>query len=346
MVNIKYVRSSNASLAAKAPGMVALFLGATSGTGMGTLKQLARYANAPKVYIVGRSQRSATPLLDELKSLNPKGTFIFLETEISLIRNVDKICSEISSKEKKLDLLVVSTGYLTFAGRQDTDEGIDTLAALSYYIRLRAVHNVLPLLHASPSPRVMSILAGGREGAIDLTDLENRKKFSLIATAVTSSTQNTLAFETLAKTNPAITFAHVYPGFVNTGQMYRFMQTAPGFWAWPAWLAQWTLVPLVSLFAQTPEGIGETLLFIATSARYPPAEVKEEGFMVALPKGVEVAKSSIETGGKGNGVYRLDNYGESAPDTPLMQDYRKQDAGKTVWESTQAVWERALKKAT
>ncbi|MCJ1420425.1 hypothetical protein MMC32_006782 [Xylographa parallela] len=347
MVSIKQMRSSNASLAAKAPGMVALFIGATSGTGMGSLKQLARHANAPKVYIVGRSQRSAAPLLAELQSLNPKGTFVFLETEISLVRNVDKICHEISSKEKQMDLIVMSTGYLTFAGRQETDEGIDTLAALSYYIRLRAVHDLLPLLHASPSPRVVAILAGGNESAIDLTDLENHKNQSLIASAVTSTTQTTLAFEVLAQAHPGIAFAHVYPGFVNTGQLRRFMQTAPGLWAWPAWVTQMTLVPLVSLFAQTPESFGEKLLFMATSARFPPAEGmgEGEGFVVAMPKGVAVAKSSVEEGGKGNGVYRLNNAGESAPDSPVLADYRKQGAGKTVWESTQGVWERALKQA-
>ena len=194
----------------------------------------------------------------------------------------------------------------------------------------------------------MSILAGGNESAIDLTDLENRKKHTLIISAVTSTTQTTLAFEELAKANPAIAFAHVYPGFVNTGQMQRFMQTASGIWAWPAWVVQKTVVPLVSLFAQTPDSVGERLLFIATSARFPPANGKGEGagFAVALPKGVKVAKSSVEEGGKGNGVYRLNNIGESAPESAVLVDYRKQGAGRTVWKSTQGVWERALTMAT
>ncbi|MCJ1391815.1 hypothetical protein MMC18_004682 [Xylographa bjoerkii] len=341
MVNIKYVRISNGSLATKAPGMVGLFIGATSGSGRGTLKQFAKHATATKAYI-----SSATPMLEELARLNPQGTFEFLETEIFLIRNMGKICSEITSKETKVDLIVMSTGYLTFAGRQDSDEGIDTLAALSYYIRIRAVYNLLPLLNASPSPRVVAILAGGTEGAVDLTDLELRKKHSLIAAAGLSATQTLFALEELAKTNPSISFVHVFPGFVNTGQLDRFMKTAPGLWAWPAWLAQWTLVPLVSFFAQTPDGIGEMMLFIATSARYPPAEVKGDGFMVAVPTGVTVAKSSYEKDGKGSGVYRLNQHGESAPDTPVLADYSKQEAGKTIWESTEGVWTRALKKAT
>ena len=118
MVNIKNVRISNASLKEKSPGMVALFVGGTSGVGKGTLEQLARYTDEPKVYIVGRSRSAASPLLEELKTINPNGTFTFMETEISLIKNVDKICSEIKEKEQKLDLIVLSTGFLTFAGKE------------------------------------------------------------------------------------------------------------------------------------------------------------------------------------------------------------------------------------
>ena len=98
--------------------MVALFVGATSGIGKGTLRQLAKHAKAPKVYIVGRSKSSARPQVDELEALNPQGSFIFIETEISLIRNVDAVCDEIKAKEQKVDLIVLSTGYLTLGERQ------------------------------------------------------------------------------------------------------------------------------------------------------------------------------------------------------------------------------------
>ena len=163
MVNIADVRNSNSSLTEKPPGMVALFVGGTSGIGKGTLKQFSKYANAPRVYIVGRSESSATPLLKELQSLNPQGTFNFIESQISLIGNVDKVCEEIKKKERKMDLIFLSPGYLTLEGRQgkfqklpltasiidnitqETAEGIDTLSSLNYYARLRTIHNLLPL---------------------------------------------------------------------------------------------------------------------------------------------------------------------------------------------------------
>jgi NADP-dependent 3-hydroxy acid dehydrogenase YdfG len=92
-------------------------VGATSGIGMGTLKQFTKHAHSPKIYIVGRSKTAAAPLLDELAGSNPQATFVFLETEISLIKKVDEVCEEIKSKEEKLDILFMSPGYLSFDGR-------------------------------------------------------------------------------------------------------------------------------------------------------------------------------------------------------------------------------------
>ena len=45
----------------------------------------------------------------------------------------------------------------------ESSEGIDVGLALRYYSRLRFVHNLLPLLDASATPRVIAILAGGKE---------------------------------------------------------------------------------------------------------------------------------------------------------------------------------------
>ncbi|KAK9312070.1 hypothetical protein V1524DRAFT_440462 [Lipomyces starkeyi] len=345
MVNIKTVRISNSSLKGKPPGMVALFVGGTSGIGKGTLIQFAKYANAPKVYIVGRSKASATPLLNELKSLNPEGTFIFIETEISLIRNADEVCEGIKVKEQKLDLAFLSPGFLSGAGRQETSEGIDTFCALSYYVRLRIIYNLLPLLSASPSPRVVSILAGGKERTIDIEDLEIRNGYSLAKAVDICTTQTTLAFEELAKSYPMVAFCHVHPGFVTTGIIVRFTETVKGMWKLLAMLARWTAIPVLQFFGRSIMAAGEWGVFVATSAKYPPAEPRQD-VGVALSKGVGVAKSTVVGDGKGNGVYRLDNYGESVNNEcdSILAGYRADQVGKKVLEETLSVWEKALKK--
>ncbi|KAH9221068.1 hypothetical protein DL95DRAFT_432874 [Leptodontidium sp. 2 PMI_412] len=347
MVSIKDVRKSNAAFKSsdQASGLVAIFVGATSGIGMGSLKQFAKNAKAPKIYILGRSKSAATPLLNEIKTLNPEGTYDLIETEISLIRNVDKACDEIKSKEKKVDLVFVSPGYLAFGGRLESDEGIDIPHALRYYSRLRFIYNLLPLLKNSPLPRVISILAGGQESAIDINDLEVKNDFTFIKAAENGTTQTTLALEELAKSNPTITFIHKYPGFVNSGVLDRLLASASGLYAIPAAVGRWCILPIVNLFSMTVDEAGERVLFLATSSRYPSSTTTGTAG-VELPTGLQVAEASVTKDGVGNGVYRLGPNDESAKESPVLPRYRQDGVDKLVWEETRAVWERALARST
>jgi NADP-dependent 3-hydroxy acid dehydrogenase YdfG len=117
MVNITDIRISNAAFKASKPSVVAVFVGATSGIGLATAKHLTSAAVTPTLYILGRSKTSATPLLDDLARINPQAKINFIETEIGLIKNVDKACEEIVSKEKKVDTLFLSPGGVSFGGR-------------------------------------------------------------------------------------------------------------------------------------------------------------------------------------------------------------------------------------
>lgn len=177
---------------------------------------------------------------------------------------------------------------------------------------------------------------------LDLDDLELRKNFSGITAGGYGATQTSLSFELLAESNPNISYIHKYPGFVDTGTIKKMMATVKGILAIPAFIATWTLVPVLSfLLATSTDVAGERGLFLATSSRYPPAEVKQD-LGVPLPKDVEVAKASIVTGGKRNGVYILGEKDDSAPDAPCMPGYRQDGTAKKIWEATEAVWDRAL----
>ena len=119
MVKISLVRQSNLDLklSGHASGLVAVFVGATSGIGLGTLKQYAKYAQGSKAYIIGRSKSAVQPFLERLQESNPTGAFEFIQTEISLIKNVDLACEEIKAKEKKIDILFMSPGFLSYGDR-------------------------------------------------------------------------------------------------------------------------------------------------------------------------------------------------------------------------------------
>jgi len=131
MVSLKDVKNSNRSLQALPPGLVAIFAGATAGIGLGTLKQFAKHTNGPRGYIIGRSRQKGAYIVDQLKVLNPMGTFVFIEGEFSLIREVDRISEEIKKLEDHVDILCMSPGYLSFGGRNGKSLSVQGLGTNS-----------------------------------------------------------------------------------------------------------------------------------------------------------------------------------------------------------------------
>ena len=113
MVALSEVQSSNSRIVSALPAnLVAVFIGGTSGIGEYTLKQFAKHAHQPRIYIVGRSQEAADRITAECRKTNAEGQYIFILADTSLIRNVDDVCQEIRSKEKAVNVLFLSTGTL------------------------------------------------------------------------------------------------------------------------------------------------------------------------------------------------------------------------------------------
>lgn len=98
------------------PGFVAVFVGATRGIGLATLKTLTRTLKKLRFYVIGRAQAKFEPELTALRECNPDAEIRFLEGEISLLRDVDDVCDRILQSESHLDLLYMSPGSLAFGG--------------------------------------------------------------------------------------------------------------------------------------------------------------------------------------------------------------------------------------
>ena len=111
MVSLSDVQSSNAQIATALPsGLVAVFVGGTSGIGEYSLKEFARHARKPRVYFVGRSQEAGDRIARECRELNAEGEFIFIKADVSLLKAVDDVCREIKRKEKTINLLFLTCG--------------------------------------------------------------------------------------------------------------------------------------------------------------------------------------------------------------------------------------------
>ncbi|KAF2192618.1 NAD(P)-binding protein [Zopfia rhizophila CBS 207.26] len=332
MVSLTTIRTHNASLKTLSPGLVAVFVGGTSGIGLSTAREFVRNTNSPHIYLIGRNQTEASRIIDELHELNPSSQLSFIKSDISLLKSVDEVCKEIKEKESKVNLLFLTAGYLTFKGRDETTEGLDRKFSLHYYARMRFIQGLSPLLAAAandsnPSAnlsRAVSVLDPhlGTRWTPNFEDLSLKRTFSLKNCATHGSVMNNLALEEMAKAHPGTSFVHAYPSGVATGLMRAQGPVLNGVWKAASLLMKPFLVPIGES--------GERHLFAATAPRFAPKS-KAEGVQ-DLEKGSD--------GVKGSGSYWLNWDGEVLGESKKMVDTRTDDAGKKIWEHTEEVFRK------
>ncbi|KAK3074272.1 hypothetical protein LTR53_003433 [Teratosphaeriaceae sp. CCFEE 6253] len=119
----------------------------------------------------------------------------------------------------QLDLLVMSQGFISSAGRETNTEQPRHLqrAPLRYYSRVRLAAAPTPPPRSGPRARVISILAGGLEGTLIADDLDPARHYSLTHAAAQSASLMTLSRDPLATQHPAESSVHAYPGARGDG---------------------------------------------------------------------------------------------------------------------------------
>ena len=179
---------------------------------------------------------------------------------------------------------------------------------------MRLVCNLMPLLHQSSRPRVLSILNGGREKALHEQDLGLEQRWSPISVINHTTTMTSLAFEHLAKTNTRFTFLHSYPGLVRTDIFARLTPPESSGIAWRMTLALIRgLVALLMLcVGMSVEECGERQAFLLTTDRFGP------------------------------GAWRIDSSGEQASTSGVLERYRQGSWSERIWEHTVRVFDTAL----
>ncbi|KAK9451763.1 oxidoreductase andH [Limtongia smithiae] len=338
MVLLTDIRESNSRIATELPAkLVAVFVGGTSGIGETTMKQFAKNVKEPRIYFVGRSDTAAERIKTELAALNPHGEYFFIQSDVSLIKNVDKVCDEIKERETAINVLCVSAGTLVMDKR--TSEDLPYFTALGLYSRLRFVENLLPLIEKATSlRRVLSVLIGTSEGDIDRNDLSG-ESLSILRGRQHRASMMTFGLEALAKKAPSVAFVHDYPGIVKT-QLGRDTKGVI--------MAIITVLFLAfAAFIRIPiDETGERHLFFLTSARFPALSEPETAAGVALGKDVSVALGS--NGEPGSGVYSIDYNGETgSPKTfELLGKLRKEGVREQVWQYLEEVFTRITESAS
>ncbi|KAF4632513.1 hypothetical protein G7Y89_g5616 [Cudoniella acicularis] len=333
MVSLSEVQASNARIASELPsGLVAVFIGATSGIGEYTLKKFAKHARNPRVYFIGRSQEAGNLISAECLAMNPGGKFEFIKADTSLIRNVDNVCRDIKSKEESINLLFLTIG--TLVARSATSEGLHMATALIHHCRARFILNLLPRLQkASDLRRVVTVGAAGFEGPVDVNDFQ-AWKVPLLAMRGHGCSVVTLSLEELAKNAPDVSFIHNYPGSVQS----NLARKGQGVTIAVIRNIYRVLSPFLSPMPN--EECGERQLFQATSARYPAGTGGKPTSGVPVATGIELVRGT--NGEISSGVYSLDKDGESTDPKvgELLANLRKEHVGEKAWKHTEEEFQR------
>ena len=207
------IAASNARiLSSLKPPPNVVVVGGTSGIGQAIAIAISRHCPAANVTIIGRNAAAADTIVPQLGT-NGK----FLRADVSLMSEIRTVTKKINA----VDMLILTQGILTMAGRTPTAENIDNKMALHYYGRVLFVEELLPLLRSSPNGgKVLFVLdsVNGNPAKINWNNMALENNYSLSAAANHTITFTDLVIQHFASIpeNNNVTFTHAYPGIVRT----------------------------------------------------------------------------------------------------------------------------------
>ncbi|TBU33687.1 NAD(P)-binding protein [Dichomitus squalens] len=265
MPSLAAVRAANAAFS---PSYfpVAVFVGGTAGIGKAIAQSFARVTKGnAHIVIVGRNKAAAESVIASFpKPTAPEAKHEFVACEdAALMRSVRTTTSTLLERLPKINFLVISAGFWSWKGRDETDEGIDRRLGLHYYARWKFIHDLLPLLRkakdAGEDAKAISVLAAGVGGtSIDVDNLGLRKNYIMSKPGVAGPTYTDLMMQSYAEQNPGLSFVHTYPGIVRSELLTRSH--------WSMRVLNPLLQALFYPVSYSPEDCGEYMLYALLQA--------------------------------------------------------------------------------
>jgi hypothetical protein len=284
-----------------------------------------------------RNAAKGASVVAELHDINGGGRATFIQKDISLISSVDELCADLARREPKINCVILTPGYMTLKGRDETSEGIDKRMAVNYYSRMRIILNLMPCLdravEAGELSRVITVLAAGSENDIIHTDdLDLKHHFNLNECLAHCVIMSDFMVEELAQKFPNTSFSHSFPGSVKSGITNQLTSAAR--------LAAKVLFATANSWLLDSRESGERHFFQMTSECYKSCN-RQIG--IAVPRGMTFARGM--NGVLGSGGYLLDWDCKPAGEHETIAKYRAQGLGPKTWQHTAEIFEQALQRS-
>ena len=226
--------------------------GATSGIGEVAADRLA--AKGARIVFIARDKARGEETLKHLRAIAPEADHAVHYADLSKIREMKRVASEIAAAEPKIDVLVNNAGAM-FGTRRVTEDGLEMTFAtnhMSYFV----LSNILKE-RMGPGGRIVSTASDAHKGArLDFEDLQSAKSYSAFGVYGRSKLCNILFTRELARRlgDTGITANCLHPGFVAT----RFGSQSGGILS--------IVIGAAKNFALTPEQGAETIIYLASSS--------------------------------------------------------------------------------
>ena len=234
-------------------GKVCLVTGATGGIGLITAQTLA--ARGADVVLVSRSAAKCEQAVAQIKAETGNRQVSYLAGDLSSMAQVQSVAERFLAQHDRLDVLVNNAGAV-FASRQVSADGYEMTMALNHLNYFYLTTLLLDRLLASAPARIVNVSSDAhRIGRIDFDDLMSERRYSSFGVYSMSKLANVLFTYELARRleGSDVTANALHPGFVAS----NFGRSNGGVWN--------MFMPVVQLFAISPQRGAETSLYLAAS---------------------------------------------------------------------------------
>jgi len=232
---------------------VCLITGATSGIGLVTAREMAH--QGADLVLVSRSEDKCRRVAESLRDETKNQQIDYLAGDLSSLKEIRQVADQFQERYSRLDVLVNNAGRL-FWQRKESADGLEMTFALNHlgYFTLTAL--LLDTLKKSAPARIVNVSSGAHRGhRLDFDDLQMEENYSPNKAYGRSKLANlyfTYALDRRLE-GTGVTVNALHPGFVNTN-FAREGNSPLRF-----------LMPLMQLFARSPEEGAETVIYLASS---------------------------------------------------------------------------------
>ncbi|KAF9524464.1 hypothetical protein CPB83DRAFT_820023 [Crepidotus variabilis] len=286
MPALNVARETNAAFAPTyTPVMV--ITGATSGIGQAITELFAQTTQGKAhIILVARNQAAADEIIASLPkpssaSQDHQYTYEFIRCDVTSMKSIHEMSKNLVQRLPKINFLVHCAGGIDFAGRVNTEEGLDTKLAFRYYSKFALSYDLLPLLRNAVKLKekaaVVSVLGAGYAPDIDTNNLGMEQSYTGLKAISQSLAYVDVMTAEFARREPDIAWIHTYPGSVYTRGMLTIGGPAVQF-------GLSVLSPILKLTLIKKEDCAERILFILLSAGKGLGRYNEKGDDIGMKK--------------------------------------------------------------